>query len=245
MNISPLLFHRSLGLDINTPEPTDFPRVFTSFLYHDIDYDASTRFVAKKKGARGHSRGVNCIGADERDGRWMVTGGADGSVLIWDLETEDHGDEEIKASAAVLEKDRPSHGISSIRFNPHNCSLFSTTSYSSTLSLYSLTPTNPLNLQTYPLDSHLYTHSVSPVSTSTALIAVCGFSPHKTNRSSNLIGFTNTVRTYNGGTKRGLVAGVFYPCVRGERWEREGMGYTVWGYLSWKFGYYQPSTGRE
>ncbi|KAK6334633.1 hypothetical protein TWF718_010087 [Orbilia javanica] len=118
----------------------------------------------------------------------MVSGGADGSILVWDLEQGNHGHDRdhghdhqteiLKASTMVLEKDRPNHGISSIRFNPHNSSLFSTTSYSSTLSLFSLTPTNPLHVQTYPLDSHLYTHSTSPSSTLTALIAVSGSSPH-------------------------------------------------------------------
>ncbi|KAK6354430.1 hypothetical protein TWF730_008834 [Orbilia blumenaviensis] len=77
-------------------------------------------------------------------------------------------------------KDRPDHGVSSIRFNPHNSSLFSTTSYSSTLSLFSITPSSssPFLLQTYPLSTHLYTHSTSSVSTTTAQIAVAGSSPH-------------------------------------------------------------------
>ncbi|KAK6497877.1 hypothetical protein TWF481_012276 [Arthrobotrys musiformis] len=197
MNISALLFHRSLGRTIQTspgvPHEEDLSRVFTSFLYHDIDYDSSTRFTAHsspKKGQellriKGHHKGVNRLGADETDGRWMASGGADGSILVWDLEQEEEEDGEhgdyayrIQASSMVLENDRPDHGVSSIRFNPHNSSLFSTTSYSATLSLFSLTPTNPTCLQTYPLDSHLYTHSTSPASTSTALIAVAGSSPH-------------------------------------------------------------------
>ncbi|KAK6511022.1 hypothetical protein TWF506_010106 [Arthrobotrys conoides] len=176
MNISPLIFHRSLGLQTPHDQSEDFSRVFTSYLYHYVDYDSSTRFTLSK-GIRGHHRGVNCIGADETDGRWMVTGGADGSVLVWDLEQGYHEDN-IKASTTVLHKDKPDHGISSIRFNPHNSSLFSITSYSSTLSLFSLTPSSPICLQTYPFDSHLYTHSTSPASISTALIAVAGSSPH-------------------------------------------------------------------
>ncbi|KAK6529903.1 hypothetical protein TWF281_009057 [Arthrobotrys megalospora] len=179
MNISPLLFHRGLGLSVlpNRPPAEDLSRVFTTFLYHDIDYDSSTRFSAYGKGLKGHHKGVNCLGADETDGRWMASGGADGSILVWDLEQEDH-EHRITAATMVSEKDRPDHGVSSIRFNPHNSSLFSTTSYSATLSLFSLTPSNPSLLQTYPLDSHLYTQSSSPASTSTALIAVAGSSPH-------------------------------------------------------------------
>ncbi|KAF3309223.1 hypothetical protein TWF173_011305 [Orbilia oligospora] len=178
MNISPLLFHRSLGpYTPNDQSTADLSRVVTSFLYRDVDYDSSTRFTLRK-GIRGHHKGVNCIGADEDNGRWMVTGGADGSIITWDLEQEYHDDDNIRASTTVLEEDKPDHGVSSIRFNPHNSSLFSATSYSSTLSLFSLTPSNPICLQTYPLDSHLYTHSISPASVSTALIAVAGSSPH-------------------------------------------------------------------
>ncbi|KAF3928711.1 Beta-TrCP [Arthrobotrys entomopaga] len=179
MNISPFLLQRSLGLDVPpTKLPTDdISHIFTSRLYNDLDYDVGTHFTATRRGIGGHAKGVNCIGADETEGRWMVSGGADGSLLVWDLEQE-YQRHKIRASTMVTKKDRATHGVSSIKFNPHNSSLFSTTSYSATLSLYTLTPTNPTLLQTYSLDSHLYTHSNSPASISTAIIAVAGSSPH-------------------------------------------------------------------
>ncbi|KAK6530052.1 hypothetical protein TWF694_003426 [Orbilia ellipsospora] len=178
MIISPLLLQRSLGLDVPpTKSPAeDISRIFTSSLYHDLDYGIGTNFNAAH-GVTGHAKGVNCLGADEIEGRWIVSGGADGSLLVWDLERENQI-YKIRASTMVSQKDRSTHGVSSIKFNPHNSSLFSTTSYSATLSLYTLTPANPTLLQTYPLDSHLYTHSTSQASTSTATIAVAGSSPH-------------------------------------------------------------------
>ncbi|EPS38509.1 hypothetical protein H072_7734 [Dactylellina haptotyla CBS 200.50] len=179
MITSATLFHRSLGLNVSPtgPPAEGLSHTVASQLYHDTDYDLRARFSASRAGLTGHKKGINCLGSDELEGRWVVSGGADGSLVIWDLEQEGLR-RNIRASSVVSEKDRPSHGVSSVKFNPHNSSLFSTTSYSATLSLYSLTPTSPTLLQTYPLDSHLYTHSTSPASTSTATIAVAGSSPH-------------------------------------------------------------------
>ncbi|KAJ6263498.1 LOW QUALITY PROTEIN: Doublecoronin [Drechslerella dactyloides] len=204
MNISSHLLHRSLAADVfpATPPATELSHIFTTFLYDDIDYDPDAQFRATDD-LTGHSKGINCIAVDETAGRWhlagsiffnhvrtasklrktsltdrMVSGGADGSLLIWDLEQEDP-ERNMSAASGIIRQNKSHHGVSSIRFNPHDASLFSTTSYSATLSLFSLdgTSSQPSAISTYPLDSHLYTHSISAVS-ATATIAVAGSSPH-------------------------------------------------------------------
>ncbi|KAF3920585.1 Doublecoronin [Orbilia brochopaga] len=178
MDISSHLLHRSLTADIShgPPADTELSRVFTTFLYDDIDYDTAAQFRATES-LTGHRKGVNCIAVDETEGRWMASGGADGSLLVWDLEREDEGN--INARSVLLRQDQTRHGVSSLRFNPNNPSLFSTTSYSSTLSLFSIdtASSQPSVISTYPLDSHLYTHSICAPS-ATATIAVAGSSPH-------------------------------------------------------------------
>ncbi|KAK6334167.1 hypothetical protein TWF696_002669 [Orbilia brochopaga] len=179
MNISSHLLHRSLTVNVfpTAPADTELSRVFTTFLYDDIGYDPDAQFRATE-GLKGHGKGINCIAVDETEGRWMVSGGADGSLLVWDLEREDD-EGNFDARSTVMQQDKSRHGVSSTRFNPHNGSLFSTTSYSAVLSLFSLdtASSKPSVISTYPLDSHLYTHSISAAS-ATATIAVAGSSPH-------------------------------------------------------------------
>ncbi|EWC44626.1 hypothetical protein DRE_06615 [Drechslerella stenobrocha 248] len=88
MNISSHLLHRSLASD-RPPPGTELSQVVTACLYNDVNYDSEARFCANKSGLTGHSKGINCIGIDGTEGRWAVTGGADGSLLVWDLERQD------------------------------------------------------------------------------------------------------------------------------------------------------------
>lgn len=108
----------------------------------------------------------------------MVSGGADPSIRLWDLESRGSELEHIhRATASVTKSSHPdahTHAITSISIYPFDPvpSTIMTTSHDGTLKLSALEPDAITPVHTFSLDCTPYSHSFSSHSGSTLLIAV-------------------------------------------------------------------------
>ncbi len=124
-----------------------------------------------------HQAGVNCLTIDHNEGRYLISGGADSSIRLWDLEQPLLSPSPIYTPATTLARGAPSshtHALTSLSiypFDPTPSTLIST-SYDKTLKLTAITPSALSVVHTFDLDFIPYTHSLSPVPDSSPLIAV-------------------------------------------------------------------------
>lgn len=74
--------------------------------------------------ALAHKAGTNCIAVDQSTGRFLVSGGADTGISLWDLESDTEHDTSITRKLhplATISKATPSshsHGITSLSIYP-------------------------------------------------------------------------------------------------------------------------------
>lgn len=171
------LFGRALG----NLSPQVLQRTETSRLLLALQEAPSTRFDGtgvpvqeqdsglrteerKEEAAWAHRAGVNCLTIDRFEGRYMLSGGADSSIILWDLESVQNTVKRcIYKPAAKSGKSASSHkfGITHLSFYPFDSQAFLSTSYDHTLKIYdteTLAPSASFNL-----DSVVYSHSLSPI----------------------------------------------------------------------------------
>lgn len=135
-----------------------------------------------------HKAGTNCLATDQ-NGRFLVSGGADTSIKLWNLEAkhiqaantigiqQPAALETVHSPAASISKataNGHSHGITSISiypFDPEPTTLL-TTSYDQSFLLSQITPTSLQPVHKFTLDFTVYTHATNPSPTSATLIAV-------------------------------------------------------------------------
>ncbi|KAF2454945.1 WD40-repeat-containing domain protein [Lineolata rhizophorae] len=197
------LLNRALG----TVAPQALERAYTHSLVRDIQpadvrlygsrrgLDAALRgqrddeAVAGEEEARradavAHLAGVNAIDMDRFEGRYMLSGGADGTISVWDFDQEERLVPRGSALAPVgqIPKSSQSHkfGITAVSFFPTDPYALISTSFDHTLKLFSTTsflsspPSSipPEPAASYDLESIPYTHAPSPHPSSHLLIAV-------------------------------------------------------------------------
>ena len=118
----------------------------------------------KKETVWAHRSGMNCLTIDRFEGRYMLSGGADSSILLWDLESTGNTlNQYTYTPAARSSKGASSHkfGITHLSFYPFDSQAFLSTSYDHTLKLYATETFTPS--ASFDLDSVIYSHALSPI----------------------------------------------------------------------------------
>ncbi|PLB33724.1 WD repeat protein [Aspergillus candidus] len=180
-----------LNRTIGSVAPSSFQVAQTTSLVHNLEPAPGIRFSHHRSDQGGdqtpeddpdhilaHRSGTNVLAIDHYEGRFMVSGGADPSIHLWDLETR--GSEQHHVHRPVASVDRSSQtdthtrAITSVSIYPFDPvpSTILTTSHDGTLKLSALEPAAITPVHTFRLDCTPYTHSLSSHPGSPLLIAV-------------------------------------------------------------------------
>lgn len=111
-----------------------------------------------------HKAGVNSLAIDRFEGRYMLSGGAESSISLWDLESAENAlNHCIYRPSAKASKVSSAHkfGITHLSFYPFDSLAFLSTSYDHTLKIYA---TEALSLSaSFDLNSVIYSHALSSI----------------------------------------------------------------------------------
>jgi DNA excision repair protein ERCC-8 len=125
-----------------------------------------------------HNAGANVLAIDRNDGRFLISGGADSTVRLWDLESRPTGaTQHVLRPVASLTRSTPgshTHALTSISiypFDPAPSTLLST-AYDKTLKLTSITASELVPVHSFSLDFPPFTQALSPIPSSSPLVAV-------------------------------------------------------------------------
>lgn len=140
---------------------------------HQSSDSSGTRLTTEIEPLIAHKAGTNCLAIDHNDGRFLISGGADASIRLWDLEEQ----EDVHHPSASISRSSTgahSHAITAIKFwafDPEPSTLISA-SFDKSVKLISITSTTLEPVHTFPLDHAPYTIALSHVPSAYPLIAV-------------------------------------------------------------------------
>ncbi|KAL9602402.1 MAG: hypothetical protein Q9219_001825 [cf. Caloplaca sp. 3 TL-2023] len=162
-----------LGRALGTASPEVLQRAETSRRLHSVQAARDIHFDGREAGAQGqeigdvgglraHHAGVNSIAIDRFEGRFLLSGGAEASIKLWDLESSENTERDyVNRPTAVAKKSSSSHqyGVTHVCFYPFDSFAFLSSSYDHKLKMYA-TETMTTSV-TFDLDCVIYSHSLS------------------------------------------------------------------------------------
>lgn len=118
---------------------------------------------------RAHGAGVSTLALEKFDGRILISGGAEGAIKLWDLESCGNPHKlhtfrpasTISRSTADARSSGHTHGITHLAFYPFDPEAFLSSSYDKSLKLWA-TERSTLSAS-FNLNATIYSHSTSPV----------------------------------------------------------------------------------
>lgn len=172
------LFARELGdLDPQTLArsiTTDLLRSFAPAPHHRFNGDKTPRndpagVDERAHNIRAHGAGVSSLALEKFDGRILLSGGAEGGIKLWDLDScgnphKPHTFRPVSSIARSTQDQRTAghtHGITHLAFYPFDPDAFLSSSYDKKLKLWA---TQRCTLSaSFDLNATIYSHSTSPM----------------------------------------------------------------------------------
>ncbi|RDA93754.1 hypothetical protein CP533_0201 [Ophiocordyceps camponoti-saundersi (nom. inval.)] len=146
----------------------DLARTITSDLVRSFAPAPHHRFVGEPPvGQRvvAHANGIGSIALDKFDGRLLISGGADGSIRLWDLEQAAHPlqPHDFRPLSSIVRgvAGGHTHGVTHLAFFPFDPDAFLSSSYDKSIRLWS-TQRCALTAS-FDLNATIYSHATSPI----------------------------------------------------------------------------------
>ncbi|NP_001088973.1 excision repair cross-complementation group 8 S homeolog isoform X1 [Xenopus laevis] len=122
---------------------------------------------------RMHENGINTLDIEPVEGRYMLSGGADGIIVLYDLANLGKTQSYTCKALCKVGKSHPDvhkFSVETVQWYPHDTGIFTSSSFDKTLKVWD---TNSLQLaEVFHFDETIYSHHMSPLATKHSLIAV-------------------------------------------------------------------------
>ncbi|KAG0381010.1 DNA excision repair protein ERCC-8 [Mortierella sp. AD032] len=161
-----LLYQAELGL----VRPSILQSHYLSKRLLDLTLDPSTTVQ------REHVSAVNTIDIEDAEGRYLLSGGGDGNIFIYDLEESQRDERRVIKCMAGADRNTTGHkgGISRVNWYPFDNGMFTSSSFDSTIKVWD---TNAMEVAcTFDLENKVYSHAISSKATH-GLIATASSDP--------------------------------------------------------------------
>ncbi|KAM4053605.1 DNA excision repair protein ERCC-8 isoform 2-T2 [Anomaloglossus baeobatrachus] len=157
------LWSRLCGLD--SPDRLRLAECTRRVLSLDLNKDRNVELM--------HENGVNTLDIEPVEGRYMLSGGADGIIVVYDLESSSQMPSYTCKALCKVGKGHPDvhkFSVETVQWYPHDTGMFTSSSFDKTLKIWD---TNSLQLaEIFQFDGNVYSHHMSPLATKHSLIAV-------------------------------------------------------------------------
>ncbi|MBN3312389.1 ERCC8 protein, partial [Atractosteus spatula] len=120
-----------------------------------------------------HSNGVNTLDIEVVEGRYMLSGGADGVIVIYDLENLSKKPHyTCKSVCTVGRSNQHVHkfSVETVQWYPHDTGMFTSSSFDKTLKVWDTETLIPAEI--FSFEGTVYCHHMSPIARKHCLIAV-------------------------------------------------------------------------
>ncbi|CAN2388783.1 transcription-coupled nucleotide-excision repair [Pristimantis euphronides] len=122
---------------------------------------------------RMHENGVNSLDIDPVEGRYMLSGGADGIIVLYDLANLSQITSYTCKALHKVGKGHPDvhkFSVETVQWYPHDTGMFTSSSFDKTLKIWDA---NSLQLaEIFQFDEIVYSHHMSPLASKHSLVAV-------------------------------------------------------------------------
>ncbi|XP_056889565.1 DNA excision repair protein ERCC-8 isoform X2 [Takifugu flavidus] len=135
-------------------------RVLNLKLNHDRDVD------------RIHGNGINTLDIETIEGRYMLSGGADGVIVVYDLENFSGSQQyTCKAVCTVGRSSRHVHkfSVETVQWYPYDTGMFVSSSFDKTMKVWDTETLKPAEV--FEFEGNVYSHHLSPIAKKHTLIA--------------------------------------------------------------------------
>lgn len=125
-----------------------------------------------------HGNGINTIDIDVVEGRYMLSGGADGVIVIYDLENFTGKPQyTCKAVCTVGRSSRHVHkfSVETVQWYPYDTGMFVSSSFDKTMKIWDTETLKPAEV--FEFETNVYSHHLSPIARKHSLIAVGSKNP--------------------------------------------------------------------
>ncbi|KAJ8413989.1 hypothetical protein AAFF_G00065870 [Aldrovandia affinis] len=120
-----------------------------------------------------HGNGINTLDIEVIEGRYMLSGGADGVIVIYDLENGSGKPQyTCKAVCTVGRSNRHVHkfSVETVQWYPHDTGMFVSSSFDKTMKVWDTETLKPAEV--FQFEGNVYCHHLSPIARKHSLIAV-------------------------------------------------------------------------
>ncbi|XP_005990749.1 DNA excision repair protein ERCC-8 isoform X2 [Latimeria chalumnae] len=120
-----------------------------------------------------HGGGVNTLDIEPVEERYMLSGGSDGVIVIYDLENSSRKLQYTCKALCTVGRSHPhahNFSVETVQWYPHDTGMFTSSSFDKTLKVWDTNSLHPAEVFTF--EETVYCHHMSPVATRHCLIAV-------------------------------------------------------------------------